>query len=95
MQSPTPHTAALSKNAMPGGEWFVGAQTNSQPQMFRHVDPAHQAGFKAIISQNELGVVQELSWPELRRQVASLALHLQAQGVKPGDRVASVFAQYC
>jgi acetoacetyl-CoA synthetase len=89
MQSPTPHTAALSKNAMPGGEWFAGAQTNYAAQMFRHVDPAHQAGFKAIISQNELGVVQELSWPELRRQVASLALHLQAQGVKPGDRVAA------
>jgi len=89
MLSPTPHKAALSKNAMPGGEWFVGAQTNYAAQMFRHVDPAHQAGFKAIISQNELGVVKELSWPELRQQVASLALHLQAQGVKPGDRVAA------
>jgi acetoacetyl-CoA synthetase len=30
-----------------------------------------------------------LSWPELRRQVASLALHLRAQGVRPGDRVAA------
>ena len=70
MQSPTPHKAALSKNAMPGGEWFVGAQSNYAAQMFRHVEPAHQAGFKAIISQNELGVVKELSWPELRRQVA-------------------------
>jgi len=89
IQSPTPHKAALSKNAMPGGEWFVGAQCNYAAQMFRHVDPAHQAGFKAIISQNELGAVKELSWPELRRQVASLALHLQAHGVKPGDRVAA------
>ena len=89
MQSPTPYKAALTKNAMPGGEWFAGAQTNYAAQMFRHVEPAHQAGFKAIISQNELGVVKELSWPELRRQVASLALHLQALGVKPGDRVAA------
>ena len=32
---------------------------------------------------------RELSWPELRRQVASLALHLKAQGVVPGDRVAA------
>jgi acyl-coenzyme A synthetase/AMP-(fatty) acid ligase len=30
-----------------------------------------------------------LTWPQLRRQVASLALHLQAQGVQPGDRVAA------
>ena len=30
-----------------------------------------------------------MSWPELRGQVAALALHLQAQGVQPGDRVAA------
>ena len=42
-----------------------------------------------MISRNEKGRAVELSWPELRRQVASLALHLQAQGVKPGDRVAA------
>jgi acetoacetyl-CoA synthetase len=89
MQSPTPHRAALSKNTMPDGVWFEGAQTNYAAQMFRHVDPAHQAGFKAIISQDELGLVKELSWPELRRQVASLALHLQSLGVQPGDRVAA------
>ena len=32
---------------------------------------------------------RELAWPELRRQVAALALHLRAQGVQPGDRVAA------
>ncbi|MES2424737.1 MAG: acetoacetate--CoA ligase [Pseudomonadota bacterium] len=31
----------------------------------------------------------EVSWPELRQRVASLALHLKAQGVVPGDRVAA------
>jgi acetoacetyl-CoA synthetase len=51
--------------------------------------PAHAAGLPAIISRNEKGKHRELSWPELRRQVASLALHLQAQGVQPGDRVAA------
>ena len=51
--------------------------------------PAHAAGFAAVISRNEKGRAVELGWPELRRQVASLALHLQAQGVKPGDRVAA------
>ncbi len=43
----------------------------------------------AVIAENERGEVTELSWPKLRRQVASLALHLQAQGVQPGDRVAA------
>ena len=87
MQSPTPHSAALARNAMPGAQWFPGAQVNYAAQVLRHVDAAHAAGLAAVISSNEKGQQRELSWPELRRQVASLALHLQAQGVQPGDRV--------
>ena len=89
IQSPTPHTAVLEKNVMPCANWFPGAQVNYAQQVFRHVGPAHAAGFSAVISRNEKGQAVELSWPELQRQVASLALHLQAQGVQPGDRVAA------
>ena len=89
MVSPTPHTAALADARMPGARWFEGAQVNYAQRVLSHVTPAHAAGFPAIVSENELGEVRELSWPELRRQVASLALHLQAQGVQPGDRVAA------
>ncbi len=89
MHSPTPHTAVLERNVMPGARWFPGAQVNYVEQVFRHVQPAHEAGFMAIVSRNEKGRHVEMSWPELRRQVASLALHLQAQGVQPGDRVAA------
>jgi acetoacetyl-CoA synthetase len=89
MRSPTPHTAALVKNTMPGAQWFSGAQVNYAQQVFRHVEAAHAAGFAAIISRNEKGVHRELSWPELKRQAASMALHLKAQGVQPGDRVAA------
>ena len=89
LQSPTPHTAVLAKNTMPGALWFPGAQVNYARQALRHVDAAHAAGLPAIISRNEKGQHRELSWPELRRQVASLALHLKAQGVQPGDRVAA------
>jgi acetoacetyl-CoA synthetase len=42
----------------------------------------------AVISRNEQGQQRELSWPELQRQVAALALH-RAQGVAKGDRVAA------
>ena len=87
LQSPTPHTAVLERNTMPGARWFVGAQVNYARQVFRHVDAAHAAGMPAIISSNERGQRRELSWPELKRQSAALALHLQAQGVQPGDRV--------
>jgi acetoacetyl-CoA synthetase len=100
LQSPTPHTVVLVEPKGPDGtsrmmdaKWFPGAQFNYVRQVFRHVDAAHAAGFKAIISHNEksLGTepARELSWPDLRQQVASLALHLQAQGVLPGDRVAA------
>jgi len=89
MQSPTPHTAVLERNVMPGARWFPGAQVNYAQQVLRHVAPAHAAGFSAIVSRNEKGRQVELSWPELQRQVASFALHLQAQGVMPGDRVAA------
>ena len=89
MESPTPHTAVLAKNVMPGAVWFPGAKTNYAHQVLRHVQPAHAAGFPAVISRNEKGEHREISWPELRRQVASMALHLQAQGVQPGDRVAA------
>ncbi len=93
LQSPTPHHAVLTHRTMPGTHWFEGAQFNYARQVFRHVDAAHAAGFPALISHNEKtlasGGVRELSWPALRQQVASLALHLQAQGLQPGDRVAA------
>ena len=89
MQSPTPHSAALAHNVMPGAVWFPGAQVNYARQVLRHVASAEAAGLTAIVSDNEKGQVRELSWPELQRQVASLALHLRAQGVQPGDKVAA------
>jgi acetoacetyl-CoA synthetase len=94
LQSPTPHTAVLSSRNMPGAQWFPGAQVNYAQQVLRHVNAAHAAGFSAILSHNEKSLFsgaphRDLTWPELRRQVASMALHLRAQGVMPGDRVAA------
>ena len=97
LRSPTRHTSVLAQPVMPGATWFDGAQFNYVQQVFRHVDAAAAAGrsvglaegFPAIVSRNEQGLHRELSWPQLRQQVASLALHLRAQGVAPGDRVAA------
>ncbi len=93
LQSPTPHTSVVH-GQMPNAKWFDGAHLNYAAQVFRHADAAHAAGLAAIISHNESSLAsgaaaQELSWPELRRQVATLARHLQASGVTPGDRVAA------
>ncbi|MCT9811441.1 acetoacetate--CoA ligase [Acidovorax sp. Be4] len=89
LQSPTPHTAVLARNVMPGAQWFPGAQVNFAQQVLRHTAAAAAAGMPAIISRNEQGRHREMDWPTLRRQVAALALHLQAQGVQPGDCVAA------
>ena len=87
--SPTPHSAVLVQPTMPGTRWFEGAQVNYVHQVFRHVDKADAAGFQALISRNENAEQRELSWPQLRRQVASMALHLREHGLQPGDRVAA------
>jgi acetoacetyl-CoA synthetase len=89
LQSPTPHSAVLADRRMPGAKWFVGAQVNYAQQVLRHVAAADAAGLPAVISSNERGEDRTLSWPGLRQQVASLALHLQGLGVQPGDRVAA------
>ena len=100
LQSPTPHSAVLVEPlgtdgtpSMITARWFPGAQCNYAQQVFRHADAAHAAGLSAIISHNEKSLGNEparkIGWPALRQQVASLALHLRAQGVQPGDRVAA------
>lgn len=89
LQSPTPHSTVLAQRKMPGAVWFPGAQVNYARQVLRHVAAADVAGQPAIVSCGEDGVLKETGWPELRRKVASLALHLKAQGVGAGDRVAA------
>lgn len=91
LQSPTPFERALCEDRMPGAVWFRGATLNYAAQALRHVDAATAAGRPAIVASDETLLAQaaltELSWPELRRQVASLAASLQAMDVQPGDRV--------
>jgi acetoacetyl-CoA synthetase len=89
IQSPTPFDQALCVDRMPGAVWFKGSQLNYVRQVLRHAPAAHAAGQPAIISENELGEIREMSWPELERQVASFALTLRSLGVDRGDRVAA------
>ena len=93
LQSPTPHQFVV-EGRMPAAKWFAGAQINYAAQVFRHAEAAHAAGLPAIISHNESSLnhgnaAHEISWPKLKNQVAALALHLKAEGVAPGDRVAA------
>ena len=89
LESPTRFTSVVDGQAMPGTAWFAGAQVNYARQVFRHVERAEAVGLPAIVAENEQGVVTELSWKELRRRSASLALELRRLGVGRGDRVAA------
>jgi acetoacetyl-CoA synthetase len=91
VESPTPFDSVLAERRMPGAKWFPGAQLNYARQVLRHADEAHAAGHPAIVWSDEsllaAGIVRELSWPELRRQVGALAVAMQRLGVRCGDRV--------
>ncbi len=92
--SPTPPGAVLARRTMPGAQWFPGTRVNYAAQVLRHAEGAHAAGHPAIVWTDEDGLadgrLHELSWPELRRQVGSLAASLRRLGVGPGDRVVAV-----
>ena len=68
---------------MPGAEWFPGAKLNYA----EHVFAAAQPGRPAIVHRSEARGEGELSWEELRSQVARAAAGLRALGVEKGDRV--------
>jgi acetoacetyl-CoA synthetase len=73
----------LSGNEMPGARWFAGAQLNYAEHVFAGKDDADTA----ILHSSELSELSELSWGELRAQVAATAAGLRSFGVERGDRV--------
>jgi len=85
LHSDAPIAAVLRDARMPGARWFEGARLNYVEQVFRHA----RAGQPAIRHAGEEGPLADLSWEELRRQVASVAAALRAMGVGRGDRVAA------
>jgi acetoacetyl-CoA synthetase len=79
-----PPQRMLGRSQMPNASWFPGARLNFVEQMLRHTALATPA----VVYESEAMGAGELSWPELRRQVASVAATLRGLGVGEGDRVA-------
>ena len=75
----------LAGREMPGAEWFPGTSLNYA----EHVFAGKEDDEVAILHASELRELDELSWGELRAQVAAVAGGLRAIGVGPGDRVAA------
>ncbi|HEY5053269.1 MAG TPA: acetoacetate--CoA ligase, partial [Solirubrobacterales bacterium] len=76
---------ALASREMPGASWFPGTSLNYAEHVFAGKDDAETA----ILHASELRELSELSWGELRAQVAAVAAGLRRLGVKRGDRVVS------
>jgi acetoacetyl-CoA synthetase len=78
-----PYSQVLSTREMPGAEWFPGATLNYAEHAFARERP-HDV---AIVHRSETRADGELTWAELRSQVARCAAGLRALGVEKGDRV--------
>jgi acetoacetyl-CoA synthetase len=81
--SHSPYQQVLSDSKMPGAKWFEGSTLNYAEHIFRqkHTDQP------AILFRSERHSLVEISWEELRSQVASMRYYLQSVGVGKGDRV--------
>jgi len=73
----------LRSREMPGAQWFSGTRLNYAEHVFAGKDDFEPA----ILHASELRELSELSWGELRTQVAAVAAGLRALGVGRGDRV--------
>ena len=82
----TPYRSVLTgPDRMPGARWFEGARLNYADNLLR---PEHRG--TALVFYSERGDRIEMSWDELRRDVAALARALRSMGVGEGDRVAGL-----
>jgi acetoacetyl-CoA synthetase len=78
-----PPERVLGRREMPGAEWFPGAELNYAEHIFRRARPRATA----IVHASESQPLSEITWDELRDQVARCAAGLRRLGVKRGDRV--------
>ena len=83
VRASSPYSEVLAERTMPGARWFTGAELNYAEHLFR--DKRHDD--VAVLHAAELRELDELSWGELRDQVARVAAGLRDIGVVRGDRV--------
>jgi acetoacetyl-CoA synthetase len=74
----------LADRSMPGAQWFPDVRLNYVDQVLR---PERDPAAVAVTGASEDGTDTHLTWAELRRQVAAVAVTLRSMGVGRGDRV--------
>ena len=88
VRSHTPYEGVLGRREMPGAEWFPGATLNYAEHAVGLLDdPDQDADEVAVVGYSQTRDRAELTWGQLRDQVARTRAGLQRLGVGPGDRV--------
>jgi len=82
----TPPKRVLGDPAMPGAEWFPGARLNYAEHLLGREDDRDCV---AVVARSQTRPPIELTFGELREQVARARAGLRRLGVGPGDRVAA------
>jgi acetoacetyl-CoA synthetase len=81
-----PYERVLGSDAMPGAEWFPGARLNYAAHM---VGCDRDTNAVAVVARSQSRGPFELTFGELRDQVARARAGLRRLGIGPGDRVAA------
>lgn len=79
--------AVLAERTMPGAAWFPGSLLNYAEQALRGAGTGTE-DTAAVLGRSQARPDVDLTWRELREQVARARRALVELGVKPGDRVA-------
>ncbi|HEY2258764.1 MAG TPA: acetoacetate--CoA ligase [Solirubrobacteraceae bacterium] len=80
----TPYQRVLASATMPGAQWFTGARLNYAEHLVGLDEDRDRV---AVLAQSQTRPALELTFGELRDQVARARAGLQRLGVGPGDRV--------
>jgi acetoacetyl-CoA synthetase len=81
-----PYSTVLASETMPGARWFPGARLNFAEHLLGEED---DGGLTAVVSRSQTRGPVDLTFAELRAQVARARAGLIRLGVGPGDRVAA------
>jgi acetoacetyl-CoA synthetase len=81
----TPYDRVLARREMPGAQWFPGARLNYAEHLLRNAEI--EPGASAVVARSQTRAPIEMTFGELREQVARARAGLRALGVGPGDRV--------
>ncbi|MEU2238191.1 acetoacetate--CoA ligase [Streptomyces sp. NPDC018338] len=83
----TPPTATLGRRSMPDTEWFPGATLNYAEHALGREGSAEDDAAVAVVAHSQTRAPVELTFGELREQVARARAGLLRLGVRKGDRV--------